>query len=206
MKKLILFLLISVDMFSVTNADGVQAPSGPYRSLVVAQKEPLSGITNSSPEVGSKALVSSREVNRLADHERNNQRQTNIQQWINNQNHQPSAHWGNQMYAQPEVPVWLKQQGIEQKSLQKHNKQQQLNVHERNTQQGGYHDHTQQYQGFKYQPAVPLNNRNQRYFPAARGHIYGPEKVPPEFYSNPSQQQPVYQARRPVYQYPPMWK
>lgn len=207
MKKLILILFISVDIFTVTLADIVQAPAGPYRSLAIVQNEQSSDTKRVSSSVKPEISDKAQEANLIADPEWLKQRRPNIQQWTNSKNQQPSAYWENQVYAQFEAPLWLKQQQeSEQKRVQHLNKQHQVNVHERVKQQRGYLNQTQYFPRFNSQPVEPLSNRNQRYFPAARGHVYGPEKIPPELYFNPSPQQPVYQARHPVYQRQPMWK
>ena len=205
---MILFLFMNI--VSITQADNVQAPSGPYRSLTVDQGMMVSGFNADPTGEKSKITANAQQVSPSVGAEESALRHAINQQNLYSQSQYPPAYRAAPMYTQQDAHLWYRQQQEnELKRLQGVNNQYQINQHQAkiqvwNKQQGAFKG-TEAFPALEADSTQPANNRSQHYFPAARGQVYGPPNIPPEYYLNPSQQA-VNQARRPVHQYRPMWK
>ncbi|MCW8911245.1 MAG: hypothetical protein OQK76_11575, partial [Gammaproteobacteria bacterium] len=97
------------------------------------------------------------------------QRQAQMEQWMKQNNNQPQPEWLKQRQAQME-------QMMQQPQSANH-PWPQWNQNQRPPMP-------------RPDIAAPQNNRNQQYFPSARGPVYGPGVPPPAFNGQPGYQAP----------------
>jgi len=118
------------------------------------------------------------------------QRQAQMEQWMKQNNNQPQPEWVKQRQAQMEQwmkqnnnqpqPEWVKQRQAQMEQMMQppqsaNNPWSQWNQNQRPAMP-------------RPDIAAPQNNRNQQYFPSARGPVYGPGVPPPAFNGQPGYQ------------------
>jgi hypothetical protein len=187
MKKILMFIgSVTILSPSFLIAENMMPPAGPYRSI----EGDVS--TSNSAENNMHSAMDNQRQNRAREDlpeipEWVKKRQADMNNWLKQQNNQAVMQRGGQYMPQPNpaqqhnqnAMQWNQRQPVPMNSPAQQRVPQAVNP----------------------QFSQPQINRMKQYFPASRGPVYGPNVPPPTNYNNPN-----YQNKPPVNQYPPMWR
>ena len=189
MKKIALIFISSVSVLvpGLSVAESMVPPSGPYRSIETDISSSSYAYerenTNGAMDMQQERIQQDRSS---AVPEWVKKRREDMVNWLKQQNNQASMQNANQYNHQPK-PM----QNNNPQAMQWNQAQPPMNMPRQQMNP----------QAMNPQLSQPQMNRMKQYFPTSRGPVYGPNVPPPAIYNNPN-----YQNKPPVNQYPPMWR